>query len=451
MRPLAVICESSHAAAIEANLRAFCHPAVFDEFVYIMPVDTDTDYTYQAEKMALIAWMLAKHPGTSQQTLLCYTRDAERKVSVRAVAASFGIDTHVESLRRLTQANRGKGSSVPVQQLLNQCNLSLRAVASDQLKHWNHATIDRDAVDQWLAQFSQLGNYGWIGEALLAQTNLIQAATLGNLYADLAIDSSYGLAYNRDARGTAKSGEVIATLLTKRFGTTVYDAPAKAIEAMPTGKLAVFEDGLWSGTEAMGVIESLLGERPGREKTAPLKQPELLARADLTFIYGIATDYGIAVVKRFCRDKGLENIKVMSAQTLLVAPANLLDGLACGKFDLAKMREAGPAEHALVPHIVTALGLSGMAAENIDIAREFCTSVGRQLFEHYLQAMVMTRSWTMWSQEKLAQASLGMHGLGLTQAFAHSIPKATLPLFWASGDVLYNGRRLRWKPLFVNS
>jgi hypothetical protein len=220
---------------------------------------------------------------------------------------------------------------------------------------------------------------------------------------------------------------------------------------MPMGKLAVFEDGLWSGTEAMGVIESLLGERPGREKTAPLKDPALLARADLTFIYGIATDYGIALVERFCRDKGLPNIKVLSAQKLIVAPATLLDGLAQGRFDLSVMREAGPVGHALVPHIVSALALSGMTSGHIDTAREFCANVGRQLFEHYLQAMVTTRSWTMWEPDKLGQASLGMHGLGLTQAFAHSVPKATLPLFWASGDVSYNGRRLRWKPLFVNS
>lgn len=69
----------------------------------------------------------------------------------------------------------------------------------------------------------------------------------------------------------AKSGEVIAILLTKLFGDIVYDSPPMAIKAMPLGKPAVFEDGLWSGTEAMGVVESLLREQEGREKTAPLE------------------------------------------------------------------------------------------------------------------------------------------------------------------------------------
>lgn len=451
MRPLAVICEATHADQINANIRTFCHPGVFADFVRIFPVDIATDYQYHAEKVQLANWMTSGHVGASQQALLCYTRDAGRKISAIKLAQTFGVEHQVETLKRLTQGSPGNAASVPVQQLLNQCSLSLRTVATAQLQHWNHSTIDRAAVDQWLGQFSQLGTFGWLGEKLLAQTNLVQAAALGNLYQALPIDQNFSLAYNRDMRGTAKSGEVIATLLTKRFGGIVHDSPAKAIEAAPMSKIALFEDGLWSGTEALGVIESLLGERPGREKTAPLLDPKLLETVDLTLVYGIATDYGKALVERFIRDRGLHNIKVLSARTVQVAPPDLLLGLANGDFDVMEMRESGPVGHALVPNIFTAFSSDGMHEEQIDVARQFCSTVGRQLFTHYLQKMVMTKGWTMWAPEKLGQASLGMHGLGLTYAFAHSIPKATLPLYWASGEVTYNGRTLRWKPLFLNS
>jgi hypothetical protein len=90
------------------------------------------------------------------------------------------------------------------------------------------------------------------------------------------------------------------------------------------------------------------------------------------------------------------------------------------------------------------------AADVLKLA-EFCKAVGLQLFRNYVQQMCDTKGWTMWPAEKLAHAAMGMHGLALAHAFSHSIPKASLPLFWATGEVKLNGKTVNWRPLLPNS
>lgn len=44
-----------------------------------------------------------------------------------------------------------------------------------------------------------------------------------------------------------------------------------------------------------------------------------------------------------------------------------------------------------------------------------------------------------------------MYGLGMALAFGHSVPKASLPLFWMDGDVTIGANSLKWQPLFPDA
>ena len=85
--------------------------------------------------------------------------------------------------------------------------------------------------------------------------------------------------------------------------------------------------------------------------------------------------------------------------------------------------------------------------------RKFCADVGRQLLVNYVRHMVDHKGWDWvhWNATKLDKGATGYHGLALTHAFAHSVPKATLPLLWFGGRVKYGGREIVWHPLFANA
>jgi hypothetical protein len=76
---------------------------------------------------------------------------------------------------------------------------------------------------------------------------------------------------------------------------------------------------------------------------------------------------------------------------------------------------------------------------------KFCKEIGVQLFRLYLSA----KGWP-WPEPKIEACSCGMYGLGLNLSFGHSIPKASLPLLWASGPVRYDRSTVDWVPLFEN-
>ena len=452
MRQLVIICESSHAHLVEGAVKTFCHPALA-RFVSVIAVDVGAGGPFKGELDRLISLARNDLEGTSQPPLVCHTREAGSALKVKNLATALGFDTKIESLSQLTKIQNGDNSPVPMQSRLNECGLSLRGGAVELLQHWSHAKVDRNGVDAWLNQFGQLGKaYAWIGEAILASISLVPAADLGELFGQIALPTGATICINRDPRTTAKSGDVISNLLTKRHnGVTIHTSPASAIEDHGARSVVVFEDGLWSGTEALGIIESLLGLRePHRMKTQSLKDSSLLANVDLVFAYGVATDYGAAMVEYFLRENGLRNVRIAAAHKIEVAPASVLEQLKSGSVNFDEWREKGPTG-GIPPHVFATFAARGVSAAQIEEAKQFCAAIGTQLFEQYLLAQAAVRKWDPWPPEKIARASVGMHGLGMVHAFAHSVPKATLPLLWQGGKVTLNGRTVNWVPLFKNS
>jgi len=160
-----------------------------------------------------------------------------------------------------------------------------------------------------------------------------------------------------------------------------------------------------------------------------------------------------ALEQAYLRDAGLNNIVLEASQTIRVARQDLLDLLESSA-DVAAIFAAGPPDQAMIqPHYVEALKSQGMDAVEIRRVQSFCESVGRQLFQKYLHDQERTAGWNLarWPADKVAMCAIGMHGLGMTHAFGHSVPKATLPLFWARGPVTHGSHTIVWQPLFVNA
>jgi len=87
------------------------------------------------------------------------------------------------------------------------------------------------------------------------------------------------------------------------------------------------------------------------------------------------------------------------------------------------------------------------------MAISFCKKIGRQLFENYINHQTKSNEWSKWPEERIDQSALGMQHLGLALAFAHTVPKASLPLFWWKGKVSIKTpknyeKSIVWEPLF---
>jgi len=82
--------------------------------------------------------------------------------------------------------------------------------------------------------------------------------------------------------------------------------------------------------------------------------------------------------------------------------------------------------------------------ERIERAIYFCGEIGHQLFRQYL----VSKDWD-WPERRIRESSLGVRGISMALAFAHSVPKATLPLFWMEGSVRLGKKEIHWPPLFL--
>lgn len=453
MRQLVIVCGLEQAKAVRVGLAKFGHPAAVSQFVSIVPVDLAVDLNAHQLRQQVYG-LVTNHPASKKATgepLVCVTKDIGAALGLKVLQEMTALEGVTTTSKTLCALQSSTG--VPyIARLLNQCDLSLRNASAVFLSEWDHFTVGRQHVLDWLSQFGQLGKLTWIGEAILRHLRVIETNELGELFATLCEKEDGVLCVNRDARRHGKSGDTIATLITKRSGRVVHESPATAIDVHGARSIVLFEDGLWSGTEAMGVIESLQGKRPGSEKTRALADVSVLENVEFTFAYGVATDYGKAIVERFITEQGLQGrFKVISGEMVSVASEALLDGLRSGGVALQAVRDVGPPPKELDPFIVHGVSADSALSEHERAeAVAFCRVVGRQLFESYLRGM-QAGGWRPWSHDKIDACALGMNGLGMAHAFAHSVPKATLPLIWASGEVTWDGRTVLWQPLLPNA
>ena len=397
-------------------------------------------------------------------------KDSQYVVSrVNAAAARLGSNTNVLLVNGVTLEDQSLRQSIkwvsrPISlraldtnvlpDMLRSCRLDWRSQAEAALNSWMHADVTSTHVDTWLEQFDQLSSSRWIGERLLRLLDFWPmprvAAALGfppNMRRSAGGDAAGaydGYCVNRTVPG--KSADVLATLVHKQVKPRKVQDLHSALEGGTAKKVVFFEDCLLTATEMTRVLGELLGAEPQRSaKAKPLSTPKLLFEIDLELRFAVVANWGKAVLQKFLRDKGLTRVVLndsgsLHLQTLHSAGLEALESESL--FD----GEKAVADQRWI--VRNAFDDKECWGGELRVARavEFCSSVGRQLVEHYL----CQNGWS-WSNSRVGEAALGVRGNALVLAFAHSVPKETLPLLWMGGRVKLNGTAMQWAPLLPNA
>jgi len=173
-----------------------------------------------------------------------------------------------------------------------------------------------------------------------------------------------------------------------------------------------------------------------------------MTNTELTLKYFVATRFGITRLQKFLDTNGLGNIDISVPEPHIIE--NLTEAgmtaIKDGTFFLPGKRycPADPASHLI--RLAFANLKVWKTPERVTRAVKFCEHVGLQLFRQYL-------AWKAypWQEERIVSCALGMCGLGLCLAYSHSVPKASLPLFWADGEVVSGHKTNHWQPLFAEA
>lgn len=331
---------------------------------------------------------------------------------------------------------------------------------------WVHGDtrLTNDHVELWLNQFSKLGeNNRWIGEGLLRTLDFWlperQRRSLG-------LTPEMLKRYDRvciNGYRTGKSGYFISTILQKQIQTLIpgYEPTLdfrQLCDKPPTApkceKVLFVEDGLFTATETINYLSGLLNLPlpPGREKwsTPALDDPTPVRDLEITMCFPVATTFGMKRLHAFLNTQKLTNINVIPATDGLINNLTQQGALAFdeNRFFLPD-HPRSPAQPELHLKLPAFDNLAVWKSEGKALrAKKFCYDVGLQLFRQYLVWKDLAGKW---DEKRISDCGLGMYGLGLAIAFAHSVPKASLPLFWMDADVTIGKKSLKWTPLFPDA
>jgi len=337
-----------------------------------------------------------------------------------------------------------------LQSRLRDLKLDWRSQVSDRLSQYALGFISSAHVDQWLGQFERLGNHRAVGEHLL---QLIDVLPLPDVGESLSKDSDfYGselvIGFTNDKWG--KSWGTVSNLIRKKCAGASILPVAEAIEnGAPPNVLRLVEDGLFSGTEMRAILDSLRGTRASNraQKVRKLSDPSVLSRISAQVYFAAVCDFGEAMLRHYTTSRSLPNIQIgvsAAARKLRVLqpmePQNgpVLDDHAFR----AQLRSR------VVPFAFqNDKGWKG--ADSMLRAKSFCETIGSQLWKSYIGKKGFDLE--AWPDDRIKLCALGMEGLGLTFAFPHSVPKASLPVFWARGRVEAYSSSLEWIPLFPDA
>lgn len=343
-------------------------------------------------------------------------------------------------------------------ELLKQFSLDWQSVTAKRLAAWHHHEITIQHIDLWLRQFERLRER-WLGEKLLraldfwTPAKLRHAATIGP---DLNTNFDC-ICLNRIRLG--KSADFLANIFSKAAHSQFPSFPLFDLSAFLTDAQSVLkyprvlflEDCLLTGTEMTNFFSALLGLRhpSGREWKYPsLNNPSLLRATEIQLRFAVATDLGIWRLRRFLDLNELPNIniEVPSEGLLEILTPN-------GKIALENntFYESDPELTNCVREVEKNIYRKALAGPwrddaQLERATNFLQRIGGELFREYL-----SRALYKWDERKIAPCAFGMHGLGLVLGFSHSIPKSSLPVFWADGTISAPSGTCNWTPLFPNA
>jgi hypothetical protein len=372
------------------------------------------------------------------RTVLC---DQTRlRTQILISPADLGLSPNTFARAKLPNALRG-------------LRLDWLADLADSLANaWDHGSVDEARIETWLGQFETLESHRWIGERLLRVMDFWSSARIHrslNLTCDTVRDYSH-VCVNR--RQPGKSADPLANKIQKRLNQFTSMKVADLYEVLAKQEIAnilYIEDCLLTGTEITSLLRALLGDTPPSRipKVPALQNQALLRDKNIVMHFLVATNMGSEILKQFLAENGIINVQISKASEEVVTLTPLgIRALREGRlFDEDKCL-CDPSSH------INAVAFQDTFIwgdhERIERAITFCRGVGEQLFRHYLNAMA---EWQPWPERRVRESSLGVRSSALALAFAHSVPKATLPLFWMEGTVRLGNKEINWHPLFPSA
>jgi len=177
----------------------------------------------------------------------------------------------------------------------------------------------------------------------------------------------------------------------------------------------------------------------------PLLDEGLLRQKSIAMRFLVTTNLGIEFLKRFLTENGLKNIQLGESGGDLITLTPLgIQALTEGRLFDEENCLRDPSSH-IAPVAFQEEVIWG-GGDRIERAITFCGEIGEQLFRHYLSF----KKWQL-PERRIRESSLGVRSIALALAFAHSVPKATLPLFWMEGRVRLGNKEIDWQPLFPSA
>ena len=314
---------------------------------------------------------------------------------------------------------------------------------------WHHGSLDRSSINRWIEQFEHCGSHRWVAEGLLKSLDFWSDARMRDAL-QLVPETLAGIdciCVNRHTKA-GRSADVIANLARKQLdGSSALQNLSlldfrEALESPDFTHLLYIEDCILSGNEMERVLLGLLGlpDPYGTARSKALSRPDMLRTKQVTLRFAVIGNGGLEHVRQFLAQHGLHNITVSTDSAHLVpmfTPSGL-SALRNGTLYDAKDSLRNPDQD-----MQRSVFQFWPEPEKQDRARHFCEEIGRQLYANYLASQGKQKP-LRWIHE----CALGVRSAALTLAFGHSVPKETLPLFWAKGEIIWKGRPFIWYPLF---
>jgi hypothetical protein len=326
---------------------------------------------------------------------------------------------------------------------------------SAELLFWEHGAAQEKVsiarVTEWLNQFDRCApGHKFVGEGLLRGFTLLSSHDFLTSIDPDSLPRNARISVALDKRSAGGSGARLASLLEKELGRSIHDLSTAIAEAKDGEPIVWVEDGLWGGIEFVGVLESLAGERTvERQKVPPLPNPSRLKEVNLQLRFACATDLGLARVHQEITRRGLPNISIQKAKVThpILTPQGHAFLASEQFFTNGKYPVCSDPDR-----LMTSVANRGVANLWRDISQcqraiQLCREIGRDLWVSYLNS----KSWLEENDQRPEAWALGANGIFSLTGFAHSIPKACSPLFWAEGDVRLGSRMVKWRPLFPNA
>jgi hypothetical protein len=297
-------------------------------------------------------------------------------------------------------------------------------------------------LEIWLRQFDRVArrNARWIGEGLVRSFELIGRDRLVSLFQGDHSDSVVCvMRYENGKSADALSG-ILKKAVLKNAGTVENFNEIVRREIPAVGKIVVYEDGLFSGTEWVGIFRSLLGRADAdSEKCRSLADPNSLKHMQIELRFALATNVGTAVLRSELDGLGLTNV-------VLKCVGEEIDVLTEEGRQRLVEKTLVSGESLRRADVLPRVFQTSVWAGRADEAMTMCEAIGRSLWASY-----WTRKRKEVTEEKLAQVALGASNLGFAMTFEHSLPKVSLPVFWCPGEVATAGQPFEWMPLFPNA